>query len=485
MFPRAAGALLIAAFFYAFQKRVLKAHFGPDEMMNIYGYWSPPLWKVLLSCLQFWSKFVRPMAGAYYLPLFHIFKLNPVPYSVVRIAMLGVNTILFYKLARALAGSWWVAVLASFPVAYQANLGNIAFDGAFIYDAICGGFFFAALLYYVLGRRGRPHLSVRQGCVFLALCVCALDSKEMAVSLAVVALAYELLLEKHPAGYESPGDRKLWALQLWPTLAAGAMTLIFIVGKTTGEGSLAHIEVYTPVLTWARFSESTIRFMNTMFYADGITMEHAFALWAVLLAAGIFGLRRMRNPRWMFLWIWVTVTPLPIVFLPGRGAALLYIVVAGWALAVAMMLRAISWRLARELFLGRPGRWATMTLCLLLCGWQYETETRRVHRYDVYGYLLTGAATMDWIHGWSSLAFSLSMEAASFFCTIRRLQPSISRSLRRWNGVTGRWPSGNRNSPTCRRRRWPIWITSSIAPARDSCCSNSRPRRKVENSIIG
>src|SRR5580698_5993959 len=141
-FPRAAGALLIAAFFYAFQKRVLKAHFGPDEMMNIYGYWFPPLWKVLLSCLQFWSKFVRPMAGVYYLPLFHFFKLNPVPYSVVRIAMLGVNTILFYKLARAVSGSWWVAVLASFPVAYQANLGNIAFDGAFIYDALCGGFFF-------------------------------------------------------------------------------------------------------------------------------------------------------------------------------------------------------------------------------------------------------------------------------------------------------------------------------------------------------
>ena len=50
---RVVGALLIAAFFYAFQKRVLKAHFGPDEMMNIYGYWSPPLWKVLLSDLLF------------------------------------------------------------------------------------------------------------------------------------------------------------------------------------------------------------------------------------------------------------------------------------------------------------------------------------------------------------------------------------------------------------------------------------------------
>jgi hypothetical protein len=138
--------------------------------------------------------------------------------------------------------------------------------------------------------------------------------------------------------------------------------------------------------------------MNTMFYADGFTMEHAMALWAVLLAAGIVGLlRRARNPRWLFVWIWVMVTPLPIAFLPGRGAALLYIVAAGWAIAAAMMLRSLSWLLARNLFLGRPGRLATMMLCLLVCGLEYEDATRRAHRYDVYGYLLTGADTMEWI----------------------------------------------------------------------------------------
>ena len=396
---RILGALLLAAFFYAFQKRVLKAHFGPDEMMNIYGYWFPPLWRVLLSDLMFWSKFVRPMAGLYYLPLFHFFKLDPVPYSVVRIGMLGVNTILFYKLARAFAGSWWVAVLASFVVAYQANLGNIAFDGAFIYDALCGGFFFAAMLYYVHARRGREQLSVKQACLFLALCICALDSKEMAVSLAVVAFAYELLMERHPSGCRSGKDRRAWAMQLWPTLAAGLITGVFILGKTTGPGSLAQIDGYRPVLTWARFSESTIRFMNTMFYADGFTMEHAIALWAALLITGIVGLAKTkRNARWVVLWIWVMVTPLPIAFLPGRGAALLYIVAAGWAIAAAMMMRSLCWLLARNLFVGRLGRIATMLACLLYSALQYENVTRRAHRYEVYGYLLTGEMTMEWIH---------------------------------------------------------------------------------------
>jgi hypothetical protein len=399
--PRIVAALLLAAFFWAFQGRALKSHFGPDEMMNIYGYWNPPLWKVLLAIVSFWSSFVRPMAAVYYLPLFHLFKFNPVPYSWVRIGLLGLNTVLFYMLARRISRSWWVAVLATFPVAYQANLGNLSFDGAFIFDTLCATFYFAALLWYIHCRTGRTHLSVGQGAVFLALYICALDSKEMAVSLPVVVLAYELLLAKR-SGWSLPE----LARQLWPTLAAGVITVIFILGKALGAQSLTSMEAYRPVFTWARFSESTTRFFNTIFYTDGftmgapptggLTMEHAVVLWGVLLCAGIVGLlRRRRDPRWLFLWVWVMVTPLPIVFLPGRGAGLLYLIAAGWAMAAAMMFRAVSWRLARELFAGRPARLAAMGLALLGCASAYAYQTRIVHRYVVFGYLLTGKHTAD------------------------------------------------------------------------------------------
>jgi hypothetical protein len=365
--PRIIAALLLAAFFWAFQGRALKSHFGPDEMMNIYGYWQPPLWKVLLANLTFWSNFVRPMVAVYYLPLFHLFKLNPVPYTWVRIALLGLNTILFYKLALSLSRSWWVAVLAAFPVAYQANLGNLSFDGAFIYDTLCATFYFAALLYYIRRRKRGTHLTAGQGCVFLALYICALNS----------GLAQLLR-------------------RLWPALAAGAITAVYILGKALSAGSLTAMDAYRPVLTRARFSESTTRFFNTIFYAEGLTMEHAVVLWGVLLCAGIAGLlRRTRDPRWMFLWIWVMVTPLPIVFLPGRGAGLLYLVAAGWAIAAAMLCRAVSWRLSRELFAGRPARMTAMALCLLGCAAAYADETQIVHRYQVYGYLLTGKHTAD------------------------------------------------------------------------------------------
>jgi hypothetical protein len=304
--------------------------------------------------------------------------------------MLGVNTVLFYKLARGISRSWWVAALAAFPVAYQASLGNLSFDGAFIFDTLCGGFYFAALLYYIRARTGKRHLSATQGCVFLALYICALDSKEMAVSLPVVALAYELLLRKRATGWSN------LAKQLWPALAAGAITAIFILGKTLSAGSLTNMDAYRPVITWARFSESSTRFFNTIFYAEGLTMQHGIALWGVLLCAGIVGVvRRRRDPRWLFLWIWVMVTPLPIAFLPGRGAGLLYIVAAGWALATAMLCRAVSWRLVRELFRGRPARMAAMGLCLVGYASAYAYQTRIEHRYQVYGYLLLGKHTEE------------------------------------------------------------------------------------------
>ena len=58
-------------------------------MMNIFGYWDPPLWKVVLANITFWSKFVRPLGALYYLPEYHLFGLNPVPYNVVRLLLLA------------------------------------------------------------------------------------------------------------------------------------------------------------------------------------------------------------------------------------------------------------------------------------------------------------------------------------------------------------------------------------------------------------
>ncbi len=323
---RLAAAVLLPLFFWFFHRGVLGAHFGPDEPMNLYTYWAPPVWKTMLANVTFWSHFTRPMAVVYYLPLYRTFGLNATPYNLVRNAILLVNVTLFYQLAFCVSRSRWVALLAAFPIAYHAALGYLAWGGAYIYDALCGGFYFAALLYYIRARKGGRRLGLRQACLFLLLYILALDSKEMAVTLPVLVLAYELLFQKLAR------DLRGLRAQFLPTLISGAVTLVFILGKT-GHGSLTDLEAYRPVFTWARFSESNIHLLNELFYTNTFTMRSVVALWVLLFAAGLL---RFRDPRWMFLWVWVMVTPLPIVFLPGRGGPQQYIVVAGWSIAVAL-----------------------------------------------------------------------------------------------------------------------------------------------------
>ena len=51
----------------------------------------------------------------------------------------------------------------------------VTFIAPFIYDALCGTFYFSALLYYLRCRAIFGPLDLRRSCLFLALYICALN----------------------------------------------------------------------------------------------------------------------------------------------------------------------------------------------------------------------------------------------------------------------------------------------------------------------
>jgi hypothetical protein len=128
-----------------------------------------------------------------------------------------------------LSGSRAVAFLVALAMCYHQELANLVFGGSFIYDVLCGFFYFAALTYYVRIREEGVALHVGQLAIFLAIYLCALNSKEMAVSLPVIVFTYEILKCSHP------NEWKQFALRNWsvtvPTLIAGLVTAIFIYAK--------------------------------------------------------------------------------------------------------------------------------------------------------------------------------------------------------------------------------------------------------------
>src|SRR5205823_10188987 len=140
----------------------------------------------------------------YYLPLYHFFRLDPLPYRIVQISILAALIPIAYHLARVLADFRSVAFLAVLALCYHPYVANLVFVGAFIYDVLCGFFYLAALTYYIHFREQGVCLCPAQLLIFLLPFVLALDSKEMAVTLPVIILTYEFLKMTRWADCKAP-----------------------------------------------------------------------------------------------------------------------------------------------------------------------------------------------------------------------------------------------------------------------------------------
>jgi hypothetical protein len=336
---------VLVAYFLHFALPALRGGFREDEMMNMGICWCAGALKSLLANIVFWKLFLcpgdalyylplylyRPGGALYYLPLYHFFELNPLPYRIAQIAILTASIPLVYYLSRRLASSRSIAFLAVLALCYHPRLAGLVFVGAFIYDVLCGFFYFAALAYYVrIRERGGP-LRPLQLLGFLVLYVCALNCKEMAVTLPVIVLIYEFL--------KSPGWADWKAFLRWirsyaaPSVIAGLLTVFYIYGKTHGSGSLATLDPYRPKYSWHNFTVSNTRFVGELlFVGHTITPITVLALWAFVFIYAF--VRRDRMLQLMAFWI--VIVPLPLAFIvPMRGDAALYLLLFGWAMIFA------------------------------------------------------------------------------------------------------------------------------------------------------
>jgi len=259
------GCVLLAGYYFQFAIPALFCNFAPDDMMNLHNYWYDGPWKFILANIKVWTAYYRPLGGMYYLPLYSLFGLNPFPYRVVSMILLGVNAYLAYRLAAHILPSRAEAFLVCFLVIYHHGLANLYYTSSFIYDILCGTFYLLAFLYYVSRREKQPFLKPLQCGIFLCLYVLALNAKEMAVSLPVLLFCYELLVIR--AAQQDCSQtiaQKIGFLANHilkhgkPVLLAGFITLLFIGGKTTGANAMTQMGPYHPLITFGRFLRSIV-----------------------------------------------------------------------------------------------------------------------------------------------------------------------------------------------------------------------------------
>jgi hypothetical protein len=378
-----AFALLTLAYFFYFNWNGLWARFGADDMENMVRCWRPAPLRLLLDALLPWHGAYRPMAGLFYLPLLHWFGLNPFPYHVAMLLILLGNLYLMYRFALRLGCGELQAGIATLLVAYHAGLSMLYYNTAFVYDVMCFSLYIGAFLCYARVRaQGRLPRGAETALV-MGLYLCALDAKEMALTLPIVLLAYEWIyhpVDGRPASW-TPGGIARWLRGPGRvTLYCGLLNLVYLDGKAFGRDALMNSPAYRPQLSLHRIFVFEQGAMGDLFLSWGsFNTFGVVAVW-VLLAWLAW---RQPSPVLRFCWVFLMFTPLPLAVLEGRGAACLYIPLAAWAVFAAIVLTDVAGAIARFLaqdpLFRRAGYSALFAaiLCMSLLFWAKKNDYSR------------------------------------------------------------------------------------------------------------
>src|SRR5215469_394684 len=89
----AAGALFLAGYFLFLTRQAVHGYFSPDDLMNLYRAWSPPLGLLFQGNVLFFlhSPYYRPLGEAWYRTIYYFAGFHPAPFKIVNLAILLAN----------------------------------------------------------------------------------------------------------------------------------------------------------------------------------------------------------------------------------------------------------------------------------------------------------------------------------------------------------------------------------------------------------
>ena len=321
----------------------LWARFTGDDLMNLNFHLTPSFGRLLLSNLTYWTTAYRPMGGVVYAAIYRLMGFHSLPFRVVCFALLVTNLWLVYQFCLRLTASAEVALLATLLMSYHAWLVNLYYSTGTLYELLCFALYLAALIYYLGIRQAGQRLTFRQWAIFLAVYIGALNSKELAVTLPLAVLCYELLWHR-PKGLRDAGR---WLLHEGRGAVLSALvTVPYVVGKLSGPDSLTANPAYRPAISASRYLHTFHLYLNVLFY-----QEHFFRDGnTILLVAAMLGIAVWRRSRpLLFAWCFVLFSVLPFIFVPHYSGFFLYLPMVGWWLYAATALVLMRQRFAAKL----------------------------------------------------------------------------------------------------------------------------------------
>lgn len=329
------AGLFIASFFLFFTWRGLLVYYTGDDLMNLYGYLSKPVSALVKANIFFWTPYYRPFGGIVYRSLYAIFGFNPYPIYVVFFSAMLVNLLMAYLVLRRIGGSREIGVIATLLFSFHGKFDYLYYNAGSMYDAFCFLFYFSALLIYLRARMQGRFLGVGETLGFLGCFICALNSKEMAATLPVMVLLYELLW--HPPDFKSIRALSRWIVQEGRMALLGALcVLIYLPAKLSPEGLTSSPE-YVPIYTWSRYLLNTGTYLADLLYRNnpaerlGVTPLAPLQVGLVFVVLAAVALW-MRSRPMLFGLLFFVIGLLPVSFVDTRLGFVLYLPLAGMAL---------------------------------------------------------------------------------------------------------------------------------------------------------
>jgi hypothetical protein len=328
----------IACFFLFFTWRGLLVFYTGDDINNLYVYLNTSVSALVKGNIFFWTPYYRPFGGMVYRSLYALYGFNPYPIYVVFFAALLLNLLLAYLVLSRLGGSREIGAIATLLFSFHGKFEYLYYNAGSMYDAFCFLFYFLTLLIYLRARLQGRLLGVWETLGFLACFICSLNSKEMAATLPVMLLLYELIF--HPPDFRSLRALWRWTIREARMALLGAFCVLIYLPAKLGPEGLTSSPAYVPHYNWSRYLTDTSLYLADLLYRSGplsVTPLKPLGVGCVFAALIGVALWMRSRPVWFGLLFFV-IALLPVSFVEPRLGFVLYLPLAGLALYAAVCL---------------------------------------------------------------------------------------------------------------------------------------------------
>ena len=287
------SVLCVGALLFNTYRLYKGGYFGLDDFNNLYSVQQESFADMIGYILNPVSLYFRPTGMMCYWLVFRFFDLNPAAYHCLTWSLHAANTALMYFLLKRFTQSRPGAAVGAMLFASQAVFAAIYWDCGTIFELVAAFFSFLGIFLWTSERRGWLRVLFASLALLLAI-----EGKEMALTMPIIWLSYDLLLRKNMV-------RRMAAHWILPS------TLALLYGlKATAMRGVPTSDPYYMSITGSTLASGFGIYFNMLF---GTSFR--WQIWCIGFVVLLLVFACLRNRLALFFQSYVIIAFLPVIFL--------------------------------------------------------------------------------------------------------------------------------------------------------------------------